>query len=129
MSNAEEYFKFFNIKDNFCSYFALFHYPEEIFAAFSSILIRIYVNVCLNFFNDLDLNIQDEGTVRDAIMTQSLFFLARFWHEVNIDFCNEFFDKFDDYNLSYYFRNSSRKPEFGPYYPVAFDTTISIICF
>ena len=60
MSNADDHFKFFKVKDDFCSYFALFSYPEEIFAAFASILIRIYVNVCLNFFNDLDLNITDE---------------------------------------------------------------------
>ena len=46
VSNAEYYFKFFNVQNDFCSYFALFHYPEETFAAFSSILIRIYVNVC-----------------------------------------------------------------------------------
>ena len=99
------------------------------FAAFSSILIRIYVKVSLKFFNDLDLNINDERKVIDIIMTQSRFFLARFWHEVNIDFFHEFFDKFDQYNLSYCFRNSSRKPEFGPYYPAAFDTTISVIRF
>ena len=39
VSNADDYFKFFTVKDDFCSYFALFSYPEEIFAAFSSILI------------------------------------------------------------------------------------------
>ena len=44
-------------------------------------------------------------------------------------FLNEFFDKFDEYNLSYCFRNSSRKPEFGPYYPAAFDTMITVIRF
>ena len=49
VSNADDYFKFFKIKNDFCSYFALFSYPEEIFAAFSSILTRIYVNVCLKF--------------------------------------------------------------------------------
>ena len=127
--NADDYFRFFNIQDDFCSYFALFHYPEDIFAAFSSILIRIYVNFSLKSFNDLNLNINDERKVIDIIMTQSRFFLARFWHEVNTDFFYEFFDKFDQYNLSYCFRNSSRKPEFGPYYPAAFDTTISVIRF
>ena len=56
------------------------------FAAFSSILVRIYVNVSLKFFTDLELNLFDEKKVREIIMTQSSFFLARFWHEVNIDF-------------------------------------------
>ena len=90
VSNADEYFKFFNIKDDFCSYFTLFHHPEEIFAAFSSILIRIYVNICLKFFNDLDLNITDERKIIDIIMTQSHFFLGRMRHEVNIDFFMNF---------------------------------------
>ena len=76
VSNADDYFKFFNVQNNFCSYFALFHYPEEICAAFSSILIRIYVNVSLKFFTDLELNLNDARKVRDIIMTQSLFFLA-----------------------------------------------------
>ena len=62
-------------------------------------------------------------------MTQSLFFLGRFWHEVNIDIFYEFFDKFDYYNLRYCFRNSSKKTKFGPYYPAAFDTTISVVRF
>ena len=31
--------------------------------------------------------------------------------------------------LSYCFRNSALKPEFGPYFPAAFDTTINVICF
>ena len=74
VSNADDYFKFFNVQNDFCSYFALFHYPEEIFAAFLSILIRIYINVSLNFFTDLELNLFDENKVRQIIMTQSRFF-------------------------------------------------------
>ena len=87
------------------------------------------MNVSLKIFADLELNLFDERKVREIIMTRSRFFLVRFLHEGNIDFFYEFFDKFDEYNLSYCFRNSSRKPEFGPYYPAAFDTTISIIRF
>ena len=78
VSNADEYFKFFQVKDDLCCYFAFFCYPEDIFAAFSSILIRIYLNVSLKIFNDLDLNISDENKIRDIIMTKSLFFLGRF---------------------------------------------------
>ena len=77
----------------------------------------------------MDVNITNEKKIRGNIMTQSFFFLGRFWHEVNIDFFYEFFDKFDAYNLSYCFRNNSRKPEFGPYHPAAFDTTVSVTRF
>ena len=69
-----DYFKFFQVKDDFCCYFALFSYPEDIFAAFSSILIRTYINVSIKIFNDLDVNITDEKKIRGNIMTQSLFF-------------------------------------------------------
>ena len=79
-----------------------------------------------NFFNDLDLNINGESKIRAIVMLQSLAFFARFWHE--LDFY-EFFDKFDNYNLSHCFCNTSRKPEFGPYYPAAIDTTITVIRF
>ena len=128
-SNAGNYFKFFNLKNDFCCYFALFSYPEEIFAAFSSILMRIYVNICLKFFPHLDLNVFDEKRIKKIILTQSRFFLARFWHEVNIDFFYEIFDIFDKYNKSYCFRNSNKKVEFGPYYPTVFDATITFIAF
>ena len=87
------------------------------------------MNIYLNCFTELELNMLDEKKVREIIMTQSRFFLARFWHEVNIDFFYEFFDKFDEHNLSYCFQNSAVKPEFGPYYPAAFDTTITVIRF
>ena len=90
MSNVDDNFKFMKVQNDFCSYFALFSYPEEIFAAFSSILIRIYVNVSLSFFTDLELNLFDEKKVREIIMTRSRFFLARFWNEVNIDFFMNF---------------------------------------
>ena len=86
VSNADDYFKYFKVQNNFCSYSAFFSYPEEILAAFLSILIRIYLNLSLKFFAELELNIFDERKVREIIMTQSRFFLARFWHEVNIDF-------------------------------------------
>ena len=129
VSNADDYFKFFNLKNDFCCYFALFSYPEEVFAAFSSILIRIYVNICLKFFSHLDLNVYDEQRIKKIILTQSRFFLAKFWHEVNIDFLNEISDIFDKYNKSYCFRNRNKKVEFGHYYPAAFDATITFIAF
>ena len=33
VSNADDYFKFLKVQNDFCSYFALFSYPEEIFGA------------------------------------------------------------------------------------------------
>ena len=129
VSNADDCFKFFNFKNDYGCHFALFSYPEEIFAAFSSSTMRIYVNFSLKFFCHLDLNIYDERKVRDIIMRQNRFFLARFWHEGNMDFFYEFFDVFDQCNSRYCFRNSYDKGKFRPYYPAAFDATITFINF
>ena len=75
VSNADDdYFKFFQLQNDYCNYFTFFSYPEKIFAAFSSILIRIYVNIYLNCFTELELNMLDEKKVREIIMTQSRFF-------------------------------------------------------
>ena len=87
------------------------------------------MNICLKFFSHLDLNVYDEQRIKKIILTQSRFFLARFWHEVNIDFLNEISDIFDKYNKSYCFRNCNKKVEFGHYYPAAFDATITFIAF
>lgn len=127
VSNAADYHKFFKVVSHFCSCFALFSDPEDVFAAFSSILMRIYLNVSFKVFSFLDLSLFDRARIREIIMTQSRFSLAGFRHEVNIDFFYEFFDKFDQYNLSYCFKNSPKQPKFGPYYPTAFDTTFTVI--
>ena len=87
------------------------------------------MNICLKFFSHLDLNVYDEQRIKKIILTQSRFFLARFWHEVNIDFLNEISDIFDKYNKSYCFWNRNKKVEFGHYYPAAFDATITFIAF
>ena len=42
-------------------------------------------------------------------------------------FFNEFFDIFDKHNLSYCFKNSETKLEFGPYHPSSFDATLTTI--
>ena len=78
VSNADDYFKYFNLKNDFCTYFAFFSYPEEIFATFSSVLMRIYVNLCLKFFSYLDLNKNDERKVLQIILTHSHFFWQDF---------------------------------------------------
>ena len=127
LSNADDYLKFFITPNKKCCFFQNFAYTQDIFAAFSSILIRIYLNLCFDFFSYLDLKLIDQRKIRDVILKQGHYLFASFWHEVNIDFFYEFFDIFDKHNLSYCFKNSERKLEFGPYHPSSFDATLTII--
>ena len=127
LSNADVYFKYFFEKNEKCCYFQSFNRPEDVFAAFSSILLRIYLHLCFEFFSYIDLNISDNRGVRNLILNPGCYLLSKFWHETNIDFWYEFFDIFDKYNLSFCFKNSVKNPQFGPYYSHAFDTTLTII--
>ena len=87
---------------------------------------RIYLNLCVDVFSYLDLNIFDNRKVRELIFKHGHMLIARFWHETNLDFFYEFLDNFNKFSLSFCFKNSARKPEFGPYYPHAFDITFSV---
>ena len=127
LSNADDYLKFFITPNKKCCFFQNFAYTQDIFAAFSSILMRIYLNLCFDFFSYLDLKLIDQRKIRDVILKQGHYLFASFWHEVNIDFFYEFFDIFDKHNLSCCFKNSERKLEFGPYHPSSFDATLTII--
>ena len=49
MSNADDSSKYFFEKNEKCCYFQSFNYPEDLFTAFSSILFRIYLHLCLEF--------------------------------------------------------------------------------
>ena len=54
------------------------------------------------------------------------FLLSYFWHETNIEFFYEFFDKFDKYNKSFCFENNKGKPEFGSYCPSVFTASLEV---
>lgn len=75
----------------------------------------------------MDLNLKDERKIADLILKYENHLLSKFRHEVNIDFFNEFFDVLDQHNMSFCYKNSAQKLEFGPYYPSSFDTTRTII--
>ena len=50
LSNADDYFIFFITPNKNFLFFQNFTYTQDIFAAFSSILIRTYLNICFGFF-------------------------------------------------------------------------------
>ena len=131
VSKADDYFKYFtlNKKDQKCSFYQELRYIDDIFAAFSSILIRIYLQLSISIFSKFFsyLNKSDEYKIKHIIVSEGVFLLGYFWHETNIEFLYELFDKFGHINKSYCYKNKNNKPEFGPYYPSAFDTTLEVI--
>ena len=127
-SKAAEYFRWFKIENDFCIFFQEFRYGDDLFAAFPSIMLRIYLNSTILVFRQIFpyLHYSDQYKTKHVVASEGVMFLGYFWHKTNINFFYELFDKFDKYNSCYCFKNSLKKPQFGPYYPSAFDIALSI---
>ena len=115
LSNANATVGGYSKNNEKCCFFQIFHYARDMFAAFSGVLIRMYLNITLNFFSYLHTNIHDEKRIREIIVKYGSFLISNFWHEVNINYFYEFFDLFDAVNLSFCYQNSAEKSKYGPY--------------
>ena len=73
-------------------FFQLSEYAEDVFCAFSSILLRVYLNITFPFFSWILTNIRDQKKIAEIIVKHGHFLLSKFWHEVNIDYFYELFD-------------------------------------
>ena len=100
-----------------CSLFQLFSYPQELFAAFSALLVRMYLNCTVGSLSRLlcSVSLVDEKKIIDIIFKHCRIFLDKFWHATNYQFFFDFFDRFDKVNSSVCFNNFVGKPQFGPY--------------
>ena len=99
-----------------CCFFQIFKYAQDLFDAFSGVLIRMYLNIMLNYFSFLSTNLQDEKRITETIAKHSHFLLSRFGLEVNIYYFYEFFDLFDTVNSSFCYENVVTKPKFCLYH-------------
>ena len=101
-----------------CCNFQYFKYPQELFACYSSLLIRMFLNCVLKCFNNLllSLSLHNEKKICYIILRHAQYFLNRFWHESNYRYFYEFFDVFNTANASACFKNSKDKLKFGSYY-------------
>ena len=107
----------YTIDNDDCCFFQVFTYPQELFAAFSSILIRMYLNCTVKSSSSLlsCVSLADEKKIRQIILKHANFFLNKFWHQTNYRFFYELFDKLDTVNTSSCFRNFTTRPKFGSY--------------
>ena len=66
----------YTIDNNDCCFLQVFTYPQELFAAFSSILIRMYLNCTVKSFSSLlsSASFADEKKIRQIILKHANFF-------------------------------------------------------
>ena len=107
-------------------FFQFFEYAEDVFCAFSGILLFKH-----NFaiFLWIITNVRDQKKVAETIVKHGIFLLSKFWHEVNIDYFYEFFDLFDTVNLSFCYQYIVTKTKLGPYHGPSDLITLKVIRF
>ena len=127
MSKADDFFKHFKIASKKCYFYQEFRYVDDLFSVFCSHLIRMYLSLASSTLIDLCRFKSDEYKLLDIIVNEGVFLLSHFWHEINIEYFYEFFDKIKYINKSYCYNTKKNKPQFGPYIQSAFDVTLETI--
>ena len=90
-------------------YHETFYHPSELLVQFTSILVRLYVNCCLNCMLDLDLTVNDEKILIENIYLSASSLMYDFF-DTNYRFFYDFFDVFfERYSSSYCYSLSKKK--------------------
>ena len=94
----------------------VFSYAHDLFVAFCSVLMRLYLNIAMKSFETLISNISlaDEKKLIAKISTGARMLLFRFF-DLNYNFFYDFFDLFSKVNVSNCYFMFSNKPKYGPY--------------
>ena len=84
--------------------------------AFCSVLVRMYLNITMNYFSTLisQISLVHEKTVIGKITWTAKLLLFRFF-KLNHIFFLEFFDLFNEVNRSECYVMFEGKPKYGPY--------------
>ena len=118
--NSRSYFEYsdYDLINGKCCYLEYFSYAQDLFAAVSANLVRMYLNYTIEYFSELisQVSLSDKGKIIRKIFWFALDLLHKFF-EINYLFFYEFFNVFDEVNSSYCYLNSKNKPKFGPYGP------------
>ena len=95
-----------------CSFFNEFEFAFDLFITFSSLFVRLYLNVivyCLNNFL-CRAALADRTKLIDLILKHAKILLLKFWK-----FFHKFLDLFDQLNKSVCYKNQELKPKLGPH--------------
>ena len=102
--------------DRKCNQHQVFSYAHDMFAAFFSFLVRLYLNIAMKCFETLlsNISLAEEKKLIAKIVTEAKMLLFRFF-DLNYEFFYEFFDLFSKVNGSDCYLMFSNKPKYGPY--------------
>ena len=83
------------------SHLEVVSFARDLFVAFSSVLVRMYSNYTVQHFSDLisQISLSDEGKIIRRIFWFALDLCHKFF-DINYMFFCDFFDLFDEVNLS-----------------------------
>ena len=107
----------------------IFEFARDLFSAFCSVFVRVYLNYTIDYFSGLfsRISLSDEKKIIEKFFRYASSLLNKFWDESNYKFFYEFFDMFNKVNSSVCYQNVTNKPEFGPYHGPY--STLSVIYF
>ena len=99
-----------------CNQHLVFSYAHDLFMAFCSVLMRLYLNIALKCFETLISNVSlvDENKLITKIVTGAKMLLFRFF-DLNYEFLYLCFDLYSKVNGSDCCVMFSNKPKYGPY--------------
>ena len=111
-----------------CTDHQVISFAQDLFAAFCSVLVRMYLNITIDHFSEImsDLSLADEKKVVKKIFSSASLLLYKFFG-LSYFFFYEFFDLFSQVNGSDCFNICSKKSKYGPYCGPKFKLDIIMI--
>ena len=102
--------------DRKCNQHQVFSYAHDMFAAFFSVLVRLYLNIAMKCFETLlsNISLAEEKKLIAKIVTEARMLLFRFF-DLNYEFFYEVFDLFSKVNGSDCYVMFSNILKCGPY--------------
>ena len=97
-----------------CDYREQINYARDIYLNFVSVMVRVRVNLCYEFFVSSPLTLAHEKYIVEKIERFANEIIHMFW-TTNTHFFFEVFDHFRDINRSICYEVNTAKPEKGPY--------------
>ena len=98
-----------------CSFFQDLEYFLDLFSVFSSVFIRLYLNLTIDCLDNFlcQVALIDKNKLVNLILKHADIFFSKFWNETNSKFVHEFLDLSDQVSKSVCFKNHKVKPKFG----------------
>ena len=91
-----------SLEDEKCNYYEEFDKPVDLYVAFSSVMVRLYLNFVLNCLFELHLTLAFEKTLIQIVYMYACGIMYDFFGETNYLFAYDFFKNFpEEYHLSH----------------------------